>query len=219
MRNCEEASVRGMKKLLFVALALGLVSPVALASVPPAEAWQIGPIIRGKNYSVGIGGSLRSGPEGPWFAFPLEGRGHIHYVTLPTGPLEGARRITVRYRIDAEPGTRFVAQEYGHAGNFGIAFQRAGDTWTAKGRYDAYRWYSPGIVPLTPGVHTFTARLDDPRWISVGYRPASQNPQGFAEALADTQSVSMTFGAEGGRGHGVYSTAPARFTLLDFRID
>lgn len=207
-----------MKSFLPLALIAGAAASIAVAAAPPAEAWQIGPIIRGKNYSVGISGTLRPGPQGPWFAFPEQGRGHIHYVTLPTGSIEGARQITVRYRIDAAPGTRFIAQEYGHAGNFGLAFQRMGDNWSAKGRFDTYRWYSPSILPLTPGTHTFTARLDDPRWISVGYNPASANPQAFAAAMAQAESVSMTFGAEGGRGHGVYSTAPARFTLLDFRI-
>ena len=201
------------------ALFAAIAAPIAYAAAQPAEAWRIGPVIRGKNYSVGISGTLREGPQGPWFQFPTEGRGHIHYVTLNTGPIEGARQITVRYRIDAAPETKFVAHEFGRPGKFGLAFQRTGDNWTARGRYDTYRWYSPSILPLRPGVHTFTARLDAPRWISVGYRPAANDPQAFAAALSQTESVSMTFGAEGGRGHGVYSTAPARFTLLDFRME
>ena len=32
-------------------------------------------------------------------------------MTVPTRPLEGARRITLTYRIDAAPGTRFVPQD------------------------------------------------------------------------------------------------------------
>ena len=208
-----------MRPLVPAALFLGLLASIASAAPPPAQAWQIGPIIRGKNYSVGIGGTLRPGPQGPWFAFPEQGRGHVHYVTLPTGSLDGARQITVRYRIDAPRGTRFVAQESGGQGTFGLAFQRAGDTWSAKGRYEAYRWYSPSIDNLAPGIHTFIVRFDDPNWISVYGKPVSANPHGYASARMAAESVSMTFGGTGGRGHGVYSTAPARFTLLDFRIE
>lgn len=209
-----------MKKFVALfALFTAISAPIVYAAAQPADAWRIGPVIRGKNYSVGIGGTLRDGPQGPWFQFPTEGRGHIHYVTLNTGPIEGARQITVRYRIDADRGTRFVAQEDRSPGRFGLVLHRSGDTWTAKGRYEAYRFYTPTTLDLSPGVHSFTARLDDPRWIGVLRSTAGNNPQAFAGMLADTQGLSLTFGGSSGRGHGVYSTAPAKFTLLDFRID
>jgi hypothetical protein len=204
---------------LALVAAAAAASSAAYAASPPASAWEIGPVIRGKNYSVGISGTLREGPQGPWFAFPTEDQGHIHYVTLGTRPIEGARRISVRYRIDAPPSTRFTAQQTGGPGQFGLVFQRRGDNWSAKGRFETYRWYSPQIAPLSPGVRTFTARLDDPRWVGVERSTAASNPEAFAAALADTESVSLTFGDANGRGHGVYASAPARFTLLDFRIE
>lgn len=205
--------------LCVAALTGGLApSSVAVAAAPAAEQWTIGPIIRGRNHSVGMPPSLRAARDGAAFDFPVSGRGSVHYVSLDTGPLEGARRITLRYRIDAAPGARFVAQESGRPGKVGLAFHRAGDTWTAKGRYEAYRWYSPDIETLSPGVHTFSARLDDPRWVGVMRSTGANNPEGFAAALAEISAVSLTFGDEGGRGHGVYASAPARFTILDFRI-
>lgn len=207
-----------MKKIV-VAIALSAAAGTALAAQVPAEGWRIGPVIKGRNYSVGMPATLQPGPQGPRFAFPGANDGHVHYVTMHSGPIEGARQITARYRIDAARGTRFVAQESGAPGTFGIALQRAGDNWSAKGRYEAYRWYSPEIVPLTPGVHTFTARLDDPRWVGVLSSNSGTNPRAFAAALADTESVSMTFGSASGRGHGVYATGPAKFTLIEFRID
>lgn len=207
-----------MTRFLPLALIAGAAASIAVAAASPAEAWQIGPIIRGKNYSVGISGTLRPGPQGPWFAFPEQGRGHIHYVTLPIGSIEGARQITVRYRIDAGPGTRFIAQQTQGPGKFGLAFQRAGDNWSARGKYETYRWYSPAIRELTPGVHSFTVRFDDPRWVGVMHSTASTNPQAFADARAQAASVSLTFGDESGRGHGVFATGAAKFTLLDFRI-
>ena len=209
-----------MKKLLIaVALSTAAIGAGVVAAAPPAEAWQIGPVIRGKNYSVGMPATMQPARAGSTFSFPSRADGSVHYVSLRTGPLEGAQEITVKYRIDAAPGTRFVAQENGTQGKFGLAFHRRGDNWSAKGRYEAYRWYSSDFVPLTPGVHTFTARFDDPRWSGVMSSTSASNPRAFAQALADTDMVSMTFGGDSGRGHGVYATGPARFTLLDFSID
>ncbi|MCT2558471.1 hypothetical protein N0B51_05710 [Tsuneonella sp. YG55] len=209
-----------MRKILApIALGAAGLAAVAAAAPPPASAWQIGPVIRGKNYSINMPATMQPGPNGPWFAFPLRGQGEVHYVTLPVGSLKGARSISLRYRIDAAPGTRLVAANGSASGTFGLAIQRTGDNWSARGRYETYRWYSPQAPVLTPGTHTFTARLDDPRWIGVLSSTAGGNPRAFAEALAEAQSVSMTFGGGGGRGHGVYATAPARFTLLDFSIE
>lgn len=208
-----------MNKIL-ASLALGgaAIATVAVAVPPPASTWQIGPLIRGKNYSVGMPATMQEGVRGPWFAFPMRGQGEVHYVTLPVRSLEGARAITVRYRIDAAPGARLLSADGTAQGTFGLAIQRKGDNWSARGRYETYRWYSPEAPVMRPGTHTFTARLDDPRWIGVLSSTAGGNPRAFAAALAEAQSVSMTFGGGGGRGHGVYATAPARFTLLDFSI-
>lgn len=207
------------KHIAFAALAIAVVAGTAVAAQPPAEAWRIGPVIKGRNYSIGMPSTLARGPQGATFAFPQEGQGEMHYATLPTGPLEGARTITVRYRIDAAPGARFIAQETGETGTIGLAFQRAGDNWSGRGRFAGYRWYSPAAVPLAAGTHTITASLDDPRWVGVMGAQSGSDPQAFRQALTDTESVSLTFGSAGRRGHGVFATAPARFTLLDFRID
>ena len=64
-------------------------------------------------------------------------------------------------------------------------------------------------------------RLDDPRWISVRGRSArSPASAGTLEAaLTDIDRIGLVFGSSAARGHGVYATAPARFTLLSFRIE
>ena len=61
--------------------------------------------------------------------------------------------------------------------------------------------------------------LDDPRWISVFGKPAATSPEGYAAAMAQTARVGLVFGSAEARGHGVYATGPARFTLLDFRVE
>ena len=211
-----------MQRILLAAiLALGM-SVGTPAVAQPAHAWEIGPVIRGKNYSWGMPLTLQAGRAGDWFEFPAPhaGVGHVHYVTTPTAPLVGASRIVLRYRIEAVRGTRFVPQEHPdlHA-MVSIFFQRRGDSWSAK-RHEHHRWYAPQhtMRKLAPGEYQISVSLGDPGWISVRGRPASENPEMFAQALADTRRIGFVFGSTQARGHGVFATAPARFTVLDFRV-
>lgn len=209
-----------MKRFALIAAASTLIAGGAIAA-PPADLWEIGPIIRGKNYSYRMPLHPEETRAGASFAIPgpTAAAGHVHYVTIPTRPLAGARAITLRYRIDAAPGTRFVPQELpNEPATLSLYFQRAGDGWTK--RQPDWRWYSPTnrTMPLRPGTHTVRIGLDED-WIAMTGPGAHANPRGFQAALAETVRVGFTFGSEGGRGHGVYATAPARFTILDFRVD
>ncbi|WP_232343444.1 hypothetical protein [Novosphingopyxis sp. YJ-S2-01] len=222
-----------MKSWLIGAVAL-TVTGTGIALVPsaatPAQAqgreaaseWTIGPIIDRKNYSINMPLHPTRTRQGWSVAFPDPRQpGEIHYVTRRVRSLEGARRIVARYRIDAAPGTRFVPQEYpDKTATVGLYFQRRGDNWRAKGPYDFFRWYAPAstVKPLKPGVYEMSVDLDGD-WGSVYGKKAAQNPAMFERALADVDNVGLTFGSDGGRGHGVYATGPARFTLLDFRIE
>ena len=211
-----------MKPLLAVAIAAVAVSlPIAAAAIPPADAWEIGPWVRGRNYSVGMPASPSPGADGAvTFEFPRAGRGQIDAMTTAVGPLAGARQITLRYRIDAARGAGFVADESpGVPATVSLYFQRRGDNWGAKGRYASYRWYAPdrAVAPLTPGVHTMTVRLDEP-WINVNGVQNGQDPRGFAGALQDTARLGLAFGSANLRSHGVYATGSARFTLLSLDI-
>src|SRR5690606_28624779 len=101
------------KTALIALIAVAAAAVPALAALPPAQAWEIGPVIKSRNYSHNM--PLRPTPtrEGFQIDFPWPDAraGHIHYVTFRHGPLEGKRRIVMRYRIDAEPGVRFVPQD------------------------------------------------------------------------------------------------------------
>lgn len=208
-----------------ILIGAALLSAVAIPAAGQAQSlraadWDIGPIIRGKNYSVGMPLSPAPSRQGWSFEFPYPdvAAGHVHYLTSRQGPLLGASRIVMRYRIEAARGARFVPREHPDlAGAVSFYFQRAGDSWSGK-RHEFHRWYSPTVTPLRAGVHEVSVRLDDPNWISVFGRPASSNPRAFADALADTDRVGFVFGSSATRGHGVYATAPARFTLLAFEI-
>lgn len=212
------------KTFAIAALGLAALTTSARAETPPAAAWEIGPWIKGKNYSVGM--PLRPEPtRAGWaFDFPHASRaaGHVHYVTFDPRSLAGKARIVVRYRVTAAPGTRFVPQEHPDLpGTVSLFFQRRGDTWTAKRQYEHFRWYAPNasVHALSPGVHTMSVSLSDPSWISVYAKPASANPQAFEAALRDTSRIGLVFGSTAARGHGVFATAPARFELLDFRVE
>lgn len=210
-----------MNRIAFIAAAACALATATAAAAPPADAWEIGPIIRGKNYSRGMPLRPDAGRAGASFEIPgpTAADGHVHYLTVPTRPLAGARRITLTYRIDAAPGTRFVPQESPHLpATLSLYFQRAGDRWTM--RQPDWRWYAPTnrTVPLRPGTHTVSIGLDED-WIAMTGPGAHANPNGFRAALEQTARVGFTFGSEGGRGHGVYATRPARFTILDFRVE
>jgi hypothetical protein len=194
-------------------------APLAAAAMPPAEAWKIGPHVRGRNYSVGMPAHPSTTPRGGiTLEFPQ--RGEIDALTTSVRPLARARQITFRYRIDAPAGARLVSAETpDRPATVSLYFQRRGDNWSGRGRFASYRWYSPAkaVIPLTPGERTVTVRLDE-TWTNVNGIPNSRDPKGYASALENTGQIGIAFGTSAARSHGVYSTGPARFTLLEFSI-
>lgn len=208
--------------LLAAAAMAALAAPVALAAMPPAGTWEIGPLVRGKNYSVGMPARPSPGPGGSLVIdFPVAGAGQVDALTTAVGPLAGARAITMRYRVDAARGTRFVADETpDRPATVSLYFQQAGDTWSARGRYASYRWYVPerAVIPLSPGEHTVTVQFDE-AWGNVNGATSRDDPRGYAAALQNTARIGIAFGSSGLRSHGVYATGPARFTLLALDIE
>ncbi|MEO5706546.1 MAG: hypothetical protein ABIT10_13995 [Alteraurantiacibacter sp.] len=212
-------TIRPFKLFALAALAF---TPVALAAtVPPAAEWDIGPWVRGRNYSVGMPANPDAAPGGGVrFTFPRAGRGEIDALTTPIAPLGRARQITIRYRIDAAPGTGFVAGETPDIpATVSLYFQRGGDDWSGRGRMASYRWYAPpaAVIPLAPGERTVTVRLDG-GWTNVNGKPVTDDPQGFAAARAETAVLGLAFGSAQRRSHGVYATGRASFTLLALDI-
>lgn len=206
-----------MIKAVFALATLVLASGAAAG--PPAHFWEIGPVIRGKNYSINMPTTMREGADGPMFAFPSNG-GEVHYVTTKVRSLADASQIRIRYRIDARRGAKIIPSEYPEKpATLSLYLQRRGDNWSARGRYETYRWYvtSEKMLPLVPGTHEVTVDLKSD-WRAVLGTTAQSNPAAFRDALVNADEVGFVFGSAGGRGHGVYSTAPATFTLLNFDI-
>lgn len=220
--------IRGMLRRYLAALAAfaclsgGAVD--AQPKTPRAGDWEIGPVIRGRNHSPGLPPRPEPLRDGWYFDFPAgsEAAGHVHYVTFRPGSLRGKSRITVRYRVDAAPGARFVARANPELpAAVSLYFQQRGDDWSGRGRYEFFRWYAPAatVRPIAPGEHEMTVAFDAPGWISVMGKAASRTPGAMDASLDDVDRVGLVFGAVRGRGHGVFATRPARFTLLGFRID
>jgi hypothetical protein len=154
------------------------------------------------------------------FTFP-QAPSSVHYVTKACGSLAGAKQITLRYRIDADPGVRFDPASQPSAPSIGptLYFQRAGDDWSGAGAFEAYRWWATFAAPepIVPGEFTITAPFSS-RWTAVETSNNQDNAAAFEAALANAARIGFTFGGGTGYGHGVYATGKASFTLLEFTV-
>lgn len=217
-----------MNRRHFLASAGG--AAIAVSAMPafaqqgggPVYDWEIGPVIRGRNYSEGMPRHPTAAGRGWYFDFPGPRRrnGHVHYLTRATGPVDRARGIHLRYRIDAARGARFVPQQHPDLpGTLALYIQQAGDDWNGRGRTEFSRWYSPSsrLVELSPGEHELIVMFDE-NWRSVMGSNRQRNPRQFRTALANAARIGFVFGSRQAYGHGVFATAPARFTLLEFSL-
>lgn len=198
-------------------------APVAAPSAraTDARAWTIGPIIRGRNHSVGM--PLRPAPlRGGGFVIDLpRDPGSVHYVTFPHGSLAGKSRIVMRYRVEMAPGVRIAPTTSPASPSIlTLYFQRGGDNWSARGRFETYRWYASfaSKMPIEAGEHEIVAPLDA-NWTAVMTSTARTNPAAFRDALANADQVGFVLGGGDGLGHGVFATGPARLIVTEFRVE
>lgn len=194
--------------------------PRAAAASNPG-AWTVGPIIRGRNYSRGVATQPTPRRGGGWHVDIPRAGGSVNYVTFPHGSLQGKRRIVMRYRIEADPGVRIVPKTVPtQPSMITLYFQRGGDNWSARGPFEAYRWYATFAThsPVTPGEHVMVASLDG-NWTAVQTSNARTRPAAFRDAKAEADQVGFVLGGGDGTGHGVYATGRARIIVTDFRVE
>ncbi|HYW16363.1 MAG TPA: hypothetical protein VE891_09455 [Allosphingosinicella sp.] len=193
----------------------------APAGASDPESWTIGPFVRGRNYSSGVPLHPTARRGGGWQVDLPGAPGSVHALTFHHGPLAGKRRIVMRYRVEAARGTRILAASDGKSPSMiTLYFQRRGDNWSGRGRFETYRWYATFATqtPLTPGNHVMVAPLDGP-WTAIETSKATTNPAAFRAALADTDQVGFVLGGGDGFGHGIFATGPARLIVTDFRVE
>ncbi len=205
--------------------------PAAVRTAPAAapairrhmdpRAWVIGPVVRGRNHSVGMPLHPSPSPGGGWHIDVPRAPGSVHYVTFRHGSLAGKSRIVMRYRVEAAPGVRIAPSTSPQSPSIlTLYFQRGGDDWSARGRYETYRWYATfaSHMPIEPGEHEIAAPLNG-NWTAVMTSSARSNPAAFREALAGADQVGFVLGGGDGYGHGVFATGRARLTVTDFRVE
>ncbi len=195
----------------------------AAAAADPADAsaWTIGPLIRGRNYSVDMPLHPTPRRDGAWQIDLPRAPGSVHYVTFRHGSLAGKSRIVMRYRTETARGARIVPTTAPALPSIlTLYFQRGGDDWRGRGRTETYRWYATfaSHSPLEPGVHEIVAPLDG-AWTAVQTSSARSNPAAFRAALAGADQVGFVLGGGDGYGHGVSATGPARLIVTDFRVE
>lgn len=190
------------------------------AAAMVASNWEIGPVIKGADYSSGmpLTPTQNTPPEqGWWFDFPLF-PGSVHYVTFHYGSLAGKTHIVMHYKVEADPGVVIHPITQSDAPSMGptIYFQEKGDDWDT----DGMRWWATFATPLpiNPGEYTMDVPLDG-KWTSVVSMTAATNPSQFAKAKQNADRVGFTFGGGTGYGHGVYADGNARFVLESFSIE
>lgn len=177
--------------------------------------WRIGPIINGKNYSVGMPAAPTTLSDGGWVVnFPGPG-GKVDYISLKNPPpLLGAKAISVNFEIT---GGGFTPYEYpDRQALFSVEFQRRGDNWSGSGAYASYRWYGHPIMNLQAGAGVLIVPLVLSSWTNVYGQNTDQ--AGFNLALTYLDNISITFGHSSGIGHGVYATQPSQFRMASMEI-
>ena len=193
--------------------------PAANASDP--SAWVIGPIIKGRNYSRGMPLHPTPSRNGWWHIDLPRPPGSVHYVTFPHGSLAGKRRIVMRYRVETDRGVRIAPPSDPNGPSIiTLYFQRSGDNWSGRGRFETYRWFATfaSQSPIRPGEHQIVAPLNA-NWTAIETSSARTAPEAFREALANADQVGFVLGGGDGYGHGVFATGRARLTMTDFRVE
>lgn len=197
----------------------GTPTPAPATAMMTATDWEIGPIIKGQNYSSKMPLHPTQTAEGFEinFPYPTADAGHVHYVTRPTGSLANKTRVVIKYRIDG-PADLDVSPTKSpeFVSLLTLYFQRKNDDWNT----DGYRWWASfaTVMDLKPGEHTITADLNA-NWTSVMTYTATNQPSLFAQAKAEASRIGFTFGGGDGLGHGVFASAESKFVVLDFRVE
>ena len=206
---------------LSIPFAAGTRADARPAGIAAATDWVIGPIINGRSRSRGMPLHPSPGPGRGWHVELPQAPGSLNYVTFRHGSLAGKSRIVMRYRVEAAPGVRIEPRTApGLPSILTLYFQRAGDNWSGRGPYEAYRWYATfaSHSPISPGEHQIVAPLNA-AWTAVQSSSAQNNPSAFHDALANADQVGFVLGGGDGYGHGVHATGPARLVVTDFRVE
>ncbi|HEX8402239.1 MAG TPA: hypothetical protein VF628_11110 [Allosphingosinicella sp.] len=192
------------------------------------ESWEVGPIVRGFSRTPNVPLRPRRHPGGLAIDIPMgdpdrpEARaGDVRYVTFNPGSLAGRKRLTLRYRVELDEGVRLFPWTGPPLPALLTMFlQRAGDDWSAAGKFETYRWWAgfATVMPIEPGDHELIVALDG-RWTATISSNAHDHSAAFKAALTHACRVGFTLGGGDGLGHGICATGPARLIIQDFLVE
>lgn len=205
--------------LILAALALIWRSRKVRVPPPPlvpgsmkAGDWEIGPVIGGKNHSVGLPLHPTASGEGWYFDF-----GEPHYVTRNEGPLTGKSRIRARFRVEGD-GKLFGAGGEGPTA-VTLYFAHRLNDWMNDGT----RWwatFAPHYLLNVPDEFTIDVPLDAAAgWTSVFTLNSKDAPAGFNACKDDAGRIGFTFANHTGWGHGARAVGKVRFHCLEFSVE
>ena len=195
--------------------------PIRSFGLMDPRSWDIGPTIGGKRYSVGVPEQPSRHAEGWQFEFPVA-PGHVNYVTVDPGSLKGKTALRFQFRIEGDPGVELVGEESPDRPTMISGFiQRKGDNWSAKGEFEAYRWWCRTHRVDAPQVgqsYDLVVPFDG-EWGAVQTsRTDAGQRAAFEAALANVDRVGITWADNTGLGHGAFATGKARFIMTGFEV-
>lgn len=182
-----------------------------------AASWEIGPVIRGKNYSLNMPLRPTQDADRTWF-LEFGPESGPHYVTFPHGSLVGKTVIRGRFKIEGPPGARIWGKACpDQPSSLTLFFMSANPDWYGDGG----RWWATFATkrPLEVGAEFEVVARLDANWTSVLTMSRESGPREFEDALANADRVGFTFGDCESFGHGARATTTVRFRVLDFRVE
>ena len=192
--------------------------PAPANSTDP-QAWELGPIYDGVNVSQGA--NLYPFEGGWCIDIPLIGEGSVHYVTRPTGSLEGKTKVSLVCELVMAPGVKLCPVKSPDSPSLlTLYFQRRGDNWSGVEQYQTYRQYASFAteVNLAAKEYTLEARFDQ-NWTGVQNASRATHLEAFNDALANASRIGFVLGGGDGLGHGVSATGDAKLIIKSFRVE
>lgn len=192
--------------------------PVRRATAPSnaVTAWEIGPIVGTRNYSLGLPVNPTKHPEG--FEFAISPTAEPHYITKATGPLTAYKAIRMRYRVEGPSEAHIYGKGCSEASGSAVTLyiEHKADDWSR----DGYRWWATQhTVALTGPVEAEIVAPLDGYWSSVFAFTTDTHRAVFNDAKANAARIGFTFANCEGYGHGTRSTLPVKFIVTYFGVE
>ena len=179
--------------------------------------WYFGPIIKGKNWSKGMPKRPDFTPDPSRileFEMPVGIGAEVDYLVGDPITLTGKDKLL--FAFDYQGPEPYPVEGPSAPATATICLMRRGDNWSAKGKYEHYRWYQPTpLLRIKEGKWAVELSLTEGEWTNVFGRKAKDYPEQFDACLKNLGNIAICFGTRRARGHGVRARdAGGLFTLI-----